>query len=579
MQGPWGIVPEMRWAVFVTALWLCALPSALAQTEDWLVLPTTSEESEAPWMEPTVRAANRALRRQGIGVWLPDSALAAFRERGSREPPAPSDAEISAWAARAQNAFRAMVLGDRSDARSELEAVQAFAEENLVALNRDPETAGLVLDTCLYLVRAYRDAGDLDEADRQVQDCVRLAPTTSPNPRVHPPSVIDSYMVAQEQSVARGSTLLVESEPAGCNVRINGALVGKTPMAADDLYPGAYQVQVECRPDEAGRVHRVDVPVGTRSLFVSDRFERVVRSSTLLYLQLDEAVDSEELARHTREVARTLPASATIVASLVSPDVLQLALQLATQAESSFVRLPASLGGPVQELMNESVDVLLAGQCADFTDGHRREIDCQTGQPIASTPAQIVDAKRVRPRGLFIAGVSIGSVGTASLAAGWSLFIVRRSAGDDWIASPNNLSRQANWLDLGTPVITTASAGGGLLVAAMPMVLPLRAKTPWWAWVNGGLGVAAAVGSIVSATTASPKPQESCEINGQDPTACVNRKRDTDRAILLGATAAPLLTMPLVYLLRRGERKPNVSVQPKVTVGRQGGAVGVTGSF
>ena len=125
MRGPWGIVPEMRWAAIAMALWLCALPSALAQTEDWLVLPTTTEEAEAPWMEPTVQAANRALRRQGIGVWFPGSAVSAFRERGSFEPPAPSDEEISAWSARARSAFRTIVLGDRAVALAELEAVQA----------------------------------------------------------------------------------------------------------------------------------------------------------------------------------------------------------------------------------------------------------------------------------------------------------------------------------------------------------------------------------------------------------------------------------------------------------------------
>ena len=40
----------------VAALWLCALPSALAQSDDWLVLPT-SVEDEAPWMQATVDEA------------------------------------------------------------------------------------------------------------------------------------------------------------------------------------------------------------------------------------------------------------------------------------------------------------------------------------------------------------------------------------------------------------------------------------------------------------------------------------------------------------------------------------------
>ncbi len=569
----------MRWAVMVPALWLCALPSALAQTEDWLVLPTTTESAEPPWMEPTVQAANRALRRQGIGVWLPDAALSAFRERGSFEPPEPREDEISEWAGRARSAFRTVVLGDRTAALRELEAVQGFAEENLVALNRDPDTAALVLDVCLYLARAHRDTGALDEAERQVQDCVRLTSAASPNPRVHPPSIVDLYEAAQKPSPARGGSLLVEGEPAGCDLRINGRLVGKTPTAVDDLYPGSYQVQVECRPDEPGRVHRVDVPLGSQSLFVIDPFERAVRTDTLLHLQFEEPPNPQELALYAREVARSLPASAVIVASLVGPEVLQLEVELATQTESTIVRLPTSSTGPEQALMNRAVEALLAGRCSDFVDGTPQEIDCRTGEPIAPPAAETAHTKRVRPRSLFITGVSLASAGTASLAAGWSLSLVRRSAGDDWIADPSSLSLQAKWLDLGTGVIVTGSIGGGFLVAAMPMVLPVHSKTPWWAWVNGGLGVAAAVGSIVSAVTASPKPAGSCEVNPEDPTACVNRQRDTDRAILLGATAAPLLTMPLVYLLRRGDRKPSVELQPRVLVGRRGGAVGVTGSF
>ncbi len=569
----------MRWVVTVTALWLCGLPSALAQTEDWLVLPTTSEQAESSWMAPTVQAANRALRRQGIGVWFPAPALSVFRERGSFEPPAPSDDEISVWAEGAQRAVRTIVLGDRSVALPELEAAQEFAEKNLVVLNRDARTAGLVLDACLYLARAYVDTGDPEAAERQAQDCVRLAPVAAPNPRVHPPSIIDLYSVAQKPSAARGGVLVVESEPADCDVRINGVLVGKTPMASADLYPGSYQVQIECRPDEPGRVHRVEVPLGTRSLFAIDRFERAVSSSTLLHLQFGETPEPQDVARYAREVARTLPASAVIVASLVGPEVLQLEVELATRTEASIVRLPVSSAGPDQDVMNQSVEALLAGICTDFTDGTPREIDCLTGQAIAPPPVEVVQEKRVGPRPLFITGVSLASVGVASLAAGWSLDIVRRSAGDNWIADPSKLSLQAKWLDLETSLIVTAALGGGLLVAALPMVLPIRSKTPWWAWFNGGLGVAAAVGSIVSVTTASPKPAESCEVNGQDPAACVNRKRDTDRAILLGATAAPLLTMPLVYLLRRGERHPKVEIEPRVTVGRGGGALGVTGSF
>lgn len=569
----------MRWAVTVTALWLCALPSALAQSEDWLVLPTTIDSADPSWMEPTIEAANRALRRQGIGVWFPDAAAAAFRDRGSFEAPAPSQESIDAWAERARSAFRTVVLGDRSVARSELEAVQSFAEENLVFLNRTPETAGLVLDVCLYLARAYRDAGDLDRSDQQVRDCIRLAPEATPNPRVHPPSLVDAYEAARKPGPARAGALIVESEPRGCELRVNGAFVGETPTALEGLYPGSYQVQVECRPGDPGRVHRIEVPARPESLFVIDPFERVVRSDAMLYLEFKNEPEPAELARYAREVARPLPASAVVIASLVAADSLQLEVELATQTESSFVRLPLSQAASDQDLMNRAVESLLAGRCADFSEGILQEIDCRTGELIAPPSVEGTVSKRVAPRGLFVAGVTAASVGTASLAAGWSLFFARRSVGNDWVSDANNLSVQARWLDLGKALAITGPVGGGLLVASMPMVLPIHAKTPWWAWLNGGLGVAAAVGSIVSGVTAAPKPPESCEVNGQDPTACVDRGRDVNRAVLLGATAAPLLTMPLVYLLRRDERKPRVDVEPRALVGRRGGFVGVTGSF
>ena len=84
---------------------------------------------------------------------------------------------------------------------------------------------------------------------------------------------------------------------------------------------------------------------------------------------------------------------------------------------------------------------------------------------------------------------------------------------------------------------------------------------------------------IASGVMAAPKPPESCTVNGPDPTSCVNRGRDVDRAILLGATAAPLLTMPLVYLLRKNDRSRQLDLAPSVVLGRQGGSFAIRGAF
>jgi hypothetical protein len=44
-------------------------------------------------------------------------------------------------------------------------------------------------------------------------------------------------------------------------------------------------------------------------------------------------------------------------------------------------------------------------------------------------------------------------------------------------------------------------------------------------------------------------------------------------------TAAPLLTMPLVYLLRSDDKKLRADLAPTLAASRSGGLIGVGGSF
>jgi hypothetical protein len=189
------------------------------------------------------------------------------------------------------------------------------------------------------------------------------------------------------------------------------------------------------------------------------------------------------------------------------------------------------------------------------------------------------DRARRPPRGQFVSGVALASVGAASLLVGYSFGIARRYAGTDWLDDPNSLSAQDKWLLQGTALIGTSSAGSALLVASMPLALPYRSKTPWWAWLSGGAGVALGAASVAVAVTADAKPPQSCSLNGPDPAPCVNRGRQIDRAILLGVTAAPLLTMPLVYLLRRDEKRGRAELTPEIVVSRSGGFAAIRGNY
>ena len=76
-----------------------------------------------------------------------------------------------------------------------------------------------------------------------------------------------------------------------------------------------------------------------------------------------------------------------------------------------------------------------------------------------------------------------------------------------------------------------------------------------------------------------PQTRQSCVVNNLNPEPCTQRAKRTDLAITLGATAAPLLTLPLVYLFRKGEKKVSAELSPSISVHRSGAAMGVRGVF
>lgn len=573
----------MRWLATVTALWLCGPPSALSQSQDWLVLPTADDE-RTQWMRPTIDALADELRRQGVGVWRSDRAVAAFERRGSAPAHELSDAEVRAWEEGSQEALRKLSMAQTRAALAELEETQAFSRKFVETLNREPDGAKAVLDTCLYLVRARAAAGDEVAAAEQAQECVRLVPSGEPSPRMHPPEVLSLYETTANPGPDRTGTLRVESDPPQCPIRVNGVRVGRTPVELPGLYPGEYRVQLECEPKGSGRVHTAEVPTGGASLFVSDEFDRAVRTVPVLHLKYETVPDPRQGAADARQFGRALPAPAVLLVSKTAEDVLDLRVVSIAQAETTLVRISATPGGLTAPQVTAAVTALLAGQCRDFVGEESIRIDCLTGAPVPVAASALATKERSRssrrpPRPQFLSGVTLLSIGATSMLAGYGLTFTRRLAGDDWLDAPNSLAAQNEWLGLGTGLLATGATGAALLVAGMPLALPHEPKTPWWAWLNGGLGVAAAVGAIVSGVTADPKPPQSCSVSGPDPGACVARARDTDRAFILGMTAAPLLTMPLVYLLRSGDKKRRADLSPALSAGRQGGRIGVMGAF
>ncbi len=164
-----------------------------------------------------------------------------------------------------------------------------------------------------------------------------------------------------------------------------------------------------------------------------------------------------------------------------------------------------------------------------------------------------------RPRTQRIAGWSLFGVGAASIGASVGLHIWRGDLGARFTESPSNLNDAQQWTDARIGVWTTAAFGGVATSAAMPLLLPEYARTPWWGWTLGAVGLGLTGYAIYEAVTMTGCPEPYIT----DPSAvrsCVARGQEAGRLSLALAGAAPLLTVPLVYLFRPLRAEPSVSV-------------------
>ena len=573
-----------RFVVLTTAL-ACWGSLASAQSEEWVVVPIVTTNDTA-WIVPTVSTMGSALSQQGVDVLSPERAVTEFEARGSATSTQVTDTDIEEWVARSRDAIRHLARGDYATALKELKEAQTLSRKAVDELNREQNRAQNVLDTCLYMVRALLETGNRSRAKAQVQECVRLVPAGEPSSHMHPPNVVALYNAASEPGPEQTGALAVSSEPSGCTVRINGVGFGETPFEIADLYPGEYQVQVECEPRRRGRVHRITVREGRAEMFVDVAFDRAVHTEPVLWLRYSDESSAQRQTADAQQIARVLRAGAVVLVSRPTPETMELRVVSGTKRRGGVARVPATSMGPTASVAAEAASALAAGQCKDFTGSKPVTIDC--GAVRAKPQKRELDTVRRRPpRGQFIAGLTLLTLGGASLATTYGLTAARRSAGNDWVdnfnVDPTDLGPQTRWTNLGNGLVFTSIAGGALTTAAMPLVLPYREKPPWWAWLSGGLGVGAAVASIVSAATAHSIPDGTnrCQqvSDAADAQGCVDRNRSTDRAIALGVTAAPLLTIPLVYLLRRSEKRGAASLAPELVVGRAGGSLGFRGEF
>ena len=195
----------MRWSVgaATAALVLHSFTTAHGQApsfdEDqrWLVLParTPASADVGPASLDALHAVSEALRQElalrGESVWGANRAAERFEATGSAPAPEVSQSDIDRWVERSRAAVKYLARADYKAARRELKAAQALADRAAEELNREAARAQQVLDTCLFMVRAYLETQDPADARRQARECRHLVPRVEPSAFRHTPEVRD----------------------------------------------------------------------------------------------------------------------------------------------------------------------------------------------------------------------------------------------------------------------------------------------------------------------------------------------------------------------------------------------------
>jgi hypothetical protein len=286
-------------------------------------------------------------------------------------------------------------------------------------------------------------------------------------------------------------------------------------------------------------------------------------------------------------IARVVPPGALLLVRETQPGIVEAELfRGATPERQAIVRIKSGPTGPTAGDVALAARALIDGDCRDFSDADLPAQQCpeeeRIAEPEGPSGKELRLARRM-PHGQFVAGVAIASVGSASLATGYALLLPLKNTAEKWVANAETTSGGAppehqRWLNLRGAILYTSVGGGAALVAAMPLALPKYDKPPWWAWLSGGLGVGLAAASVALGVTAESEPSGGCEdgtIMRDEIRTCVRRGENLSFAILLGTTAAPALTVPLVYLFRKSDKK----MEPTVEISRGRAYVSVRGRF
>ena len=533
-------------ALFATLLVLAGVAGAEAQTR-WLVVSAGT----APGSTDALRNVERALAEQGVDVVRGDGAGATLEAQLSAPYVPPPEALVSRLGVVTEQVLGDVARGNEQEAIDAAQPVLEAIEPHLAGLGREERSANDVGNLCYYVVRALLQKQDVGAARRQLDICLRLAPGFAPSERLHPPSVRDFKAERGSEGLSVLAVQVIQGE--GCQVRVQGRVVGSGSRVRLRVPPGPYAVQVECE-GRAGRLHQVQVSGNEPSrIDVDATLDTALRTDGAVRLVYPDGPTMERRRDlHLQRIARVLGARRLLVRN-----------EGAWNAYDVEAGALTPLAAPLETGATSQPEA----QRVAFVALGRRD-------PSLPPEDAEVDAGR-----LWIAGMMVTAVGLAGNIAGW---IWRGKMRDDESAfdelgdfSGMYLSIRQD-LDRSTNVAYGLGiASAGVLTIGIPMLLPRREGTPWWSWILGAAGAGMTAYGVVALVKGLDRRCLGMEGSSLQM-ECPERADPAVLSPLLLGYGVPLLLSPFVYLIRN-DQPPRTNVGLDVGPGRA--ALTISGSF
>ncbi len=541
-------------------------------TSIWMLLPASAGELPR-WVEPSTAALNHELARHAPFL-DPGGLRARLEQRVSTQPARLTNLQIDAWMSHSRSAIIHLSSMEYAQARQDLLETEAISSRAAVELNREDHRAHAVLETCLYLVRVFVETDQYARAEEHARECRMLVPGLTANALEQTPEVNEVLRHVDEamRHEPRGQ-LRVESTPSGCTVRLNGLVFGETPFSLDDMARGDYRLQVECEDNVRGRVHHVRIGNEETVVRVDARFEQAFETRPIPHLHYPNADQSREHRMlDALRLAHDGSASHVLLFVPVQDGVRIDRVDVATQTLVASVRVPVNpraMPPIARALVVPVVRALMASRSIDFMVSPPAAFEpwegphskpairvsseqaslaaLAAGEPVAEGIMPVSRRERRSGRHATL-GWAIAGAGVAALGLGYALEARSRGLGDRYAraepSDPDFTSRQSDWQSSRYPVYGLAALGGVAASVGLGYALPARDGVPWPAWLSGVAGLGLLASGVVVGLGA-----HSCGNIASDRVGCVARGKSVDLAVLLSMTGAPLLSVPLSYLL------------------------------